>query len=102
MPCHKLALKFGRADLIAQFWKTGRCGLYLSVLEEGDIGSGDAITISRAHPPLVTISELFSLLGHDSIDEGVVRRALLAPALPVSWRDYLVRRFPDLAPQRRR
>ena len=43
MPCHKLALRFGRNDMVKRFMKSGRTGFYLAVLKEGDIGAGDAI-----------------------------------------------------------
>jgi MOSC domain-containing protein YiiM len=43
MPCYKLALRFGRPDMVNRFLKSGRTGFYLAVLKEGDIGAGDAI-----------------------------------------------------------
>jgi MOSC domain-containing protein YiiM len=43
MPCYKLALRFGRPDIVKRFMKSGRTGFYLAVLKEGDIGAGDAV-----------------------------------------------------------
>ena len=43
MPCYKLALRFGRPDMVRRFMKSGRTGFYLAVLKEGEIGAGDAI-----------------------------------------------------------
>jgi len=43
MPCYKLALRFGRQDMVKRFMKSGRTGFYLAVLKEGEIGAGDAI-----------------------------------------------------------
>jgi MOSC domain-containing protein YiiM len=43
MPCYKLALRFGRPDMVKRFLKSGRTGFYLAVLKEGEIGAGDAI-----------------------------------------------------------
>jgi MOSC domain-containing protein YiiM len=43
MPCYKLALRFGRTDMVKRFMKSGRTGFYLAVLKEGEIGAGDAI-----------------------------------------------------------
>ena len=42
-PCYKLGIRFGRHDMVKRFWNSGRSGFYLSVVEEGDIGAGDAI-----------------------------------------------------------
>ena len=41
MPCYKLGLKFGRADIIKRFLQSERTGFYLAVLKEGEVGAGD-------------------------------------------------------------
>ena len=41
VPCYKLGVKFGRPDIPKRFHASGRCGFYLAVLEEGDVGTGD-------------------------------------------------------------
>jgi MOSC domain-containing protein YiiM len=46
MPCYKLALRFGRSDMVKRFMKSGRTGFYLAVRKEGEIGAGDAIELS--------------------------------------------------------
>jgi MOSC domain-containing protein YiiM len=43
MPCYKLALRFGRPDMVKRFLRSGRTGFYLAVLREGEIGAGDPI-----------------------------------------------------------
>ena len=43
LPCFKLAIRFGRDDMIKRFLRSGRTGFYLAVLREGVIESGDAI-----------------------------------------------------------
>jgi MOSC domain-containing protein YiiM len=48
-PCHKLAMRFERADMIAIFLASGRTGFYLSVAREGLMRAGDVIT--RADQP---------------------------------------------------
>jgi MOSC domain-containing protein YiiM len=45
MPCFKLALRFDRLDIIKRFLRSGRTGFYLSVLREGEVAAGDAITL---------------------------------------------------------
>jgi MOSC domain-containing protein YiiM len=45
MPCYKLALRFGRTDMVKRFMKSGRTGFYLAVLKEGEIGAGDTIAL---------------------------------------------------------
>jgi MOSC domain-containing protein YiiM len=41
MPCYKLGIRFGRPDLPKRFHASGRCGFYLAVLQEGEVGAGD-------------------------------------------------------------
>ncbi len=42
-PCYKLGVKFGNPKVIKQFLTSGRSGWYLKVIQEGEIGTDDAI-----------------------------------------------------------
>jgi MOSC domain-containing protein YiiM len=46
MPCYKLAIRFGRPDIVKRFMRSGRTGFYFAVLKEGEVGAGDAIELS--------------------------------------------------------
>ncbi|SLM49472.1 MOSC domain containing protein [Nitrospira japonica] len=41
LPCYKLGLRFRRPDMPKRFHVSGRCGFYLAVIEEGEVGAGD-------------------------------------------------------------
>ena len=41
MPCYKLGIRFGRPEMVKRFHASGRCGFYLAVLHEGEVGAGD-------------------------------------------------------------
>ena len=58
MPCYKLALRFGRPDMVKRFLKSGRTGFYLAVLQEGEIGAGDAIEPSGRDPHSISIAAM--------------------------------------------
>jgi MOSC domain-containing protein YiiM len=58
MPCFKLALKFGRPDMIRRFLKSGRSGFYLSVAQEGEVSAGDAIAALSQAKDAPTIAEI--------------------------------------------
>jgi MOSC domain-containing protein YiiM len=47
MPCYKLALRFGRLDMVRRFHKSGRSGFYLAVVREGELTAGDEVTLVR-------------------------------------------------------
>ncbi|HTI37348.1 MAG TPA: MOSC domain-containing protein [Vicinamibacterales bacterium] len=59
MPCFKLGIRFGRADMVKRFWQSGRCGLYLAVEREGQIQAGDEIRVVRASADGRTIADAF-------------------------------------------
>ena len=42
-PCFKLGAKVGSPAFVATFKNSRRLGYYLSVVEEGEVGAGDAI-----------------------------------------------------------
>src|SRR5213596_3826739 len=43
MPCFKLGIRFDRPDIVKRFLQSGRTGLYLAVLKEGEVAAGDSI-----------------------------------------------------------
>ncbi|HEX2054278.1 MAG TPA: MOSC domain-containing protein [Actinomycetota bacterium] len=51
-PCWKLGAKMGDKDFPRRFREAGRAGAYLAIVEEGDVGAGDAVeVVSRpSHP----------------------------------------------------
>ena len=56
LPCFKLAIRFGRDDIIKRFLLSGRSGFYLAVVHDGEIGAGDAIAHESGDGP--TIAEV--------------------------------------------
>lgn len=88
MPCYKLALKFGRDDIIKRFLQSGRSGFYLAVLQEGEVGAGDTIELIQQDPHQVTISDIVRLYVSEKGNRELLQRAVQAEALSESWRDY--------------
>jgi MOSC domain-containing protein YiiM len=88
MPCYKLAVKFGRKDITKRFLKSGRTGFYFAVLEEGEVGAGDAIELVSRDENNVTVADVVRLYmnGHDN--PGLLSRVTRLKALPASWREY--------------
>lgn len=60
-PCYKLAMRMGSPAFLRTFLESGRTGFYLRVLEEGDIGAGDAIELLSRDPAAVTVAEMTRL-----------------------------------------
>src|SRR5262249_40256967 len=60
-PCYKLGIKFGRADMVKRFLASRRTGSYLSVLEEGQVGAGDAVEFLSSGESEITVADITSL-----------------------------------------
>jgi MOSC domain-containing protein YiiM len=60
-PCYKLALRMEMPTFLKPFLESGRTGFYLRVLEEGEIGAGDAIELVSRDPDEVTVAEMTRL-----------------------------------------
>jgi MOSC domain-containing protein YiiM len=86
LPCYKLALKFGRDDIIKRFLRSGRSGFYLTVLGEGELGAGDEIEVVSRDPRGVTVADVLGLYESKRPDAELLRRAAEVEALPPGWR----------------
>jgi len=67
MPCYKLALRFGRPDMVKRFMKSGRTGFYLAVLKEGETGAGDAIELIGHGQPRISIAAVVAAKSRKSM-----------------------------------
>ena len=88
MPCYKLAIRFGRSDMVKRFLASGRSGFYLAVLQEGEVGAGDPIELIEKSPDSLTVSDITALYTHEKHNVGLLRRAIEIAALPESWRSH--------------
>jgi MOSC domain-containing protein YiiM len=88
MPCYKLGVKFGRMDVLKKFLASGRSGIYLKVLEEGEVGAGDPIIQIKKDTNRVGISDIVKLYASDREDIKTMRRAVKVEALPEVWKHY--------------
>jgi len=96
MPCYKLGIRFGRADMVKRFWLARRPGVYFSVIEEGDLAAGDAIAKIDEGPEPVTVGDVVRLFVGDDRDPANLQRALRAP-LRGGWKDELRSRASELS-----
>ena len=90
MPCYKLAAKFQRDDILKRFLRSLRTGFYFSVIEEGDVGTDDAIELVSRDAAGVTVTDITRLYISKGKDHDMLRRAVQIEALPASWRDYFL------------
>jgi MOSC domain-containing protein YiiM len=91
MPCYKLGIRFGRADMLKRFLTSGRTGFYFSVQREGEVGAGDEIELLGRDENNVTVSDIVRLYASGKDDFETMRRAVEVEALPESWREHFRR-----------
>lgn len=89
VPCFKLGIAMYDQGFPEQFAAARRPGTYLRILEEGELGAGDAIEIEPVHGPSVTIRE-FADAFHDGV--GIDRLASIRLVSP-SWREWAERQI---------
>lgn len=88
VPCFKLGIRMGDRRFLKPFLASGRTGFYLRVLEEGEVGAGDAIELVRTDPAGLTVAEVLRLGYVDTEDIERASRAAAVEALSEGWRTW--------------
>ena len=90
LPCFKLGIRFGSADMVKQFLASGRSGVYFYVVEEGLVSVGDAIEKISAVPGGISIWDVNQAYAHTSENVELARRIVEAQILPRALHDDFV------------
>ncbi len=91
LPCFKLGLRMGDPAFVRRFALASRPGAYLRIVEEGELGTGDAIEVDLAALPDHGVS-MRLLSDAILLDDTLIPQALAAPQLIPSLRDWLAGR----------
>jgi MOSC domain-containing protein YiiM len=90
-PCFKLGMRMGDAGFVDEFEIAARFGAYLRIVEEGDIGAGDAVDAMGLERDGITVREL------GTADRGASRafleRVVADPAVPEGWHKWARRQM---------
>src|SRR5262245_25820384 len=85
IPCWKLGKRMDDPRFLKRFAKALRTGTYLRVVEEGELGAGDAVAIDSRPDHEVTVRTMARAYLHD----GALAPGLLAaPQIPADWRQW--------------
>jgi MOSC domain-containing protein YiiM len=88
MPCYKLGIKFGRADIIKRFLASRRSGFYFAVVQEGMVTVGDSIELIGREQQEISVADITRLYGFEKNGLKSLRRAIEVEALPDNWKGY--------------
>ena len=72
-PCFKLGVRFGNQQILKEFIEYGFPGAYVKVLEEGQVSSGDNLSLVKPSDNLLTVHQFFQLLYAKKKDEKILR-----------------------------
>jgi len=92
VPCFKLNLRMGDSRFGRRFLAAGRPGAYLRIVEEGEVGAGDAVEVVRRPDHDVTMR----LMMHAALvdKERLPELRAAAPFLTEEWREYVEEHVP--------
>ena len=90
IPCFKLGLRHDDPKLVRRFSQATRPGAYLAIVEEGELGAGDAIEVVHRPDHDVTVTLMHRALLHD---HALLADLLAAPELMPEWRAFAVERL---------
>ena len=81
LPCYKLGIRVGDPHFLKRFFAAMRLGAYLRVVQEGDVGAGDAVEVTSRPGHGVTLRDMVLALR----DPSKVAALLSVPRLPAFW-----------------
>lgn len=91
-PCYKLDIRFGRTDMVKRFLANRRCGIYFSVVQEGELGTGDALERIHQDENQITVADINRLFLRETEDAELLYRVTQLQPLAETMRDYFKQR----------
>jgi MOSC domain-containing protein YiiM len=76
IPCYKLGIRLGDPNMIKRFYKSGKWGFYLSVIEEGEIETGDQISHQSSDGNGIKLSDVSHCFLDPNVDALLFARVL--------------------------
>ena len=86
MPCWKLGRRWERPSLPSEVSGSGRTGYYLRVLEPGEVGAGDTLTLTERPLPEWPVARINQAMYVDKADADLAAELSRLPLLAEAWR----------------
>jgi MOSC domain-containing protein YiiM len=90
VPCWKLGARLGDPHFPDHFARAGRPGAYLRIIQEGDVGAGDAVRVLHRPAHGLTVGEVARRYHAGSHD---VELLLAVPELSAGWHEWARKRL---------
>ncbi|RLD74957.1 MAG: MOSC domain-containing protein [Bacteroidetes bacterium] len=92
-PCYKLGVRFNTQKIVQQFVDYQHAGIYIRVLKEGFVKTGDKMELLEQNKNGITIKEIFRLLYSKEKEQNLAKFAVEDNFLAESCKKDLIRRF---------
>jgi MOSC domain-containing protein YiiM len=76
MPCFKLGIRLADPSMVRRFYKSGKWGFYLAVVEEGEIETGDQIIPRGGDGNGVTLADVAQCFISPRVDPSLLSKVL--------------------------
>ncbi len=93
-PCFKLNFRFHNEEIVQQFVESGYSGVYVRVLENGFVKTGDNVELLEKKDSL-SIQKIYELLYTEELQKEAVIKAVNDPFIAESCRKDLLKRWGD-------
>ena len=85
-PCFKLGVRFGNQKVVDDFWLLPFPGVYVRVLQFGNVKKGDELILLERNPECLSVSQVFSIFRVNRDKYDLIRKAIDEPLLAESCR----------------
>jgi MOSC domain-containing protein YiiM len=96
MPCFKLAIRFGREDMVQRFLESQRSGVYFGVVQEGTMQAGDRFELISTDSRSLRVADVTRLHTTEKHNVDLLRKAVGTAALPEKWRSRFQHRLEQI------
>lgn len=85
-PCFKLGVRFGDQSVVDDFWNALIPGVYVRVLQPGNVKKGDEMVLADRNPESLSVSQIFSIFSRNRHSQELIQKAIEEPFLAESCR----------------
>jgi len=85
-PCFKLGVRFADQSVVDDFWNSPFPGVYVRVLQAGNVQKGDELYLIDRNTESLSIKQVFSVFRLDRTNYELMRKAIAEPFLAESCR----------------
>jgi len=95
-PCYKLAYKLGEPHLVDWVIDARQGGIYVRVLEEGQVASGATLDLITQHPDRISIATINDIIYDRVYDRALIQHLATLPEYSVAGREQMARKLERL------